>query len=247
MAYIHQYSENKAGKLSKQIVLLFVIGIVFVAVMTATSKNLTREWFVIGGVAAFMVGIFLLVSYRTNPMMWLKLFKPRKYLQIKLAIQKVTEQLEKLDDRCFAFNRLMMEFFQIDQLVVTPHGIFVIADMEAGDFSLSPEDTLLYQGKPQEKLVAKLWRTSHMINIIIKKGFETDIMPVPLIVATEAETVSVSEFKRIRILPVHEISSFIQSRKQQVDQNLVEGFVRFVSQRYVLRNRLGRKNPGENK
>lgn len=203
--------------------------------MAGTSDDLRTEWLFILGVAGFVTIIFLVISYRTNPLGWIKLTAKTKFEKIKKSSEKINKVLETLDDRCFAFTWLIMEFFQIDHLVITPKGVFVIAAVENGEFSIENEILSNMDGS-LEKQCAKLWRVCNMINIIFKKGFKSDLMPVPVIASTESCSVNINEFNGIQIMPSSELGNYISDKKDVLDEKMAAGFAHFVAQRYIFKN-----------
>lgn len=234
MAYIHKYFENGDKKLIKQIVILVLIGLFLGFFMAGTSDDLRSEWLFILGVAGFVTIVFLVISYRTNPLGWIKLTSKSRFEKIEKSSEKINKVLETLDDRCFAFTWLIMEFFQIDHLVITPKGVFVIAAVEDGNFS-TENQVLSNMDGSLEKECAKLWRVCNMINILFKKGFRTDLMPVPVIVSTEAGTVNIKKYNGIHIMTSPELAGFISEKKDVLDEKKAAGFARFIAQRYVFR------------
>ena len=235
MAYIHQYSDRGDKKIIRQMGILFCIGIVFAGFMITTSENIKNEWEIILGTALFMVVLFMVISYKSNPLAWIKLFRKSKFDRIILSTGEITEELRKLDDRCFVFTWLIMEFFRIDHLVITPHGIFAIAGMQ--NTLLSPTDKNRESGmySPSwDKLTAKLWRICHMISILFKKGFKIDVMPIPIIVPIGGDdTALINKLKDIHVVPKGRLTQFIIDQGEVLDIKVVEGFARFVSRRYL--------------
>jgi hypothetical protein len=234
MAYIHKYFENGDKKLLKQIVILIFIALFLGFFMAGTSDDLRSEWLFILGAACFVTIVFLVISFRTNPLGWIKLTAKKKFEKIENSSEKINTVLETLDNRCFAFTWLIMEFFQIDHLVITPKGVFVIAAVEDGNFTIENEVLSNIEGS-LEKQCTKLWRVCNMINILFKKGFNTHLMPVPVIASTEAEFVNINNFKGIYIMPSSELGSFISRKKDILDEKKAAGFARFVAERYIFR------------
>ena len=235
MAYIHQYSKTGDKKLIRHISILGGIGLFLAVFMAWTSDNLLEEWKFIASVSGFFIIVFMFISYRTNPLGWFKLFYNKKFREIQAMSAKVSSVLERLDDRCFVFNWIIMEFFQIDHFIITPNGIFIVAAFESGDFSINEHNILVNDGKLIDKTTGKLWRVCNMLNILYKKGFKQDHMPIPVIVATEASRVSLKEYKGISILPCEELDTFIKSKKECIDEKMVKGFSWFITERYVLK------------
>ncbi len=183
----------------------------------------------------FMVLLFMVISYKTNPLAWIKLFKKSRFDRIMSSTGEITEELRKLDDRCFVFTWLIMGFFRIDHLVITPHGIFAIAGMQ--NSLLSPTDQNRESGMENpswDKLTVKLWRICHMISILFKKGFKADVMPIPIIVPTGGDdTAFINKLKDIYVVPKGRLTQFIIDQGEALDTKMVEGFAWFVSQRYL--------------
>lgn len=235
MAYIHQYSKKGDKKLLRHMAVLVAIGVFFAVFMSTTSKNFLEEWKTIAIISGFIIILFMFISYKTNPLGWIKLLFKKRFAQISFMTGKVNSVLENLDDRCFSFTWLIMEFFQIDHFVISPYGIFIIANAKTGDFSVSEHNELLLSGKSFDKTAGKLWRVCNMINILFKKGFKKDHMPTPVIVVVDDSKSKVKDYKGIQIVSLSKLDAFISDRKECIDEKVVKGFSWFIIERYIMK------------
>lgn len=236
MAYIHKHEGNSEKKLLKQIILLGSIGLLLGCFMLGTSENPKDDFLFVSGLSAFVFILFLVISYKTNPFAWIKLFNKKKWENIHFNVGKITNVLENLSDKNFVFNWLIIEFFKIDHLVIGNHGIFVIKAVESGNFTLDEKGNLLLDGRDFKKHTGNLWRICHMLSMIIEKGFKLEIMPVPVITVVGKNFITMDDFDGIKIIELDKLSHEIESHGEKIKEEISSGFAWFISQRYILKH-----------
>nr|WP_303649951.1 nuclease-related domain-containing protein [Desulfobotulus pelophilus] len=150
-------------------------------------------------------------------------------------MNQVTQTLKALDDSYFIFSNFTLELFQVDHLVISDKGFFVIARIPfQGDIQIT-NGRLLAGSKNLDRMASRVWQVSHMINKIVMKGYEDcDVMPVPVLVATDSVTICVREFNGIAVLPICALKDFIVgTTTNAMDKSFAESFAFYIKKRYM--------------
>ncbi len=236
MAYIEGDPKNKKAKsIFGQMGFTLVTGFALIAIMLLFSDDLKSDLTAIFTIAAVIAALMILVLYKLNPMGWKKIFNRAGFERDLAHNVKVIDKLGELDDSYFIINDFSFELFHVEHLVISENGVFVISKI-SDNGELKIIDGVLHAGETSlETLTGRIWRISHMINIIVKKGFGgAEIMPQPVLVLPDVSRSPVKEFNGIRITGIDELNSEITGRmKMKIDKPLAEGFAFFIKQRYT--------------
>jgi hypothetical protein len=235
MAYIEGYPGAKIKSTSaKHWGFIVIVTIMLIGIMAYISKDWRAELPSILFTVSIILAIIIFVSFKVNPMGWRKLIKRSSFERTLKLDRMVADMLFQLDDSHFIFHDITFELFHVENLVISPRGIFVIGKIgEKGQ--LQVKDKSLYAGDELlDKLTGNLWRVCHLINIVIDKGFQKKIMPRPVLVAPGAGSVAVKSFEGITILTLNRLNEFIDTQKDEgISQELVERFAFYIKKRYT--------------
>ncbi|MGD9948213.1 MAG: hypothetical protein AB7U29_06990 [Desulfobulbus sp.] len=181
--------------------------------------------------------ILILVGFalnRVNPMSWKRVFHKADYQRQLAGNRTVLGVLQELGDEylvlcCFTFELIYVEF-----LVFGPKGIFVIGTMYSSDPLRVDGEGLVAGHQSLQRQTGNLWRTCHLLNLVIHKGYEQELMPRPVLVATYAETVAFSEHGGIALVTPDSLLQVLQSSDgEDVPLSLVQGMGAYVRERYL--------------
>ncbi|HDP80453.1 MAG TPA: NERD domain-containing protein, partial [Spirochaetes bacterium] len=161
----------------------FILTVVGVLLFYSLDFGVTSVFSFRGIVVPAVIGLLLCyVSVRLNPLGWKKIFNKREYMARMNLREKVLGELNRFDEGYFVFYDFAFELFNVDCLIISPVGLFVLAICPcSGPFVV--ENDILYCGeKSLERMTANMWRICHLISIVFKKNFNSDILPSPLLV-----------------------------------------------------------------
>lgn len=236
MAYVEGNPENKAVK-------TMVRHAGFIAIITFTITGMlligSDDWklelsktLIIAGVVLF---VSVIVSLKLNPLGWKRVFKRSQYEKLLKNEKLVIDELSKLDDNYFVINDFSFELFHVEHLVVSDKGMFVISkNPYAGELNVA-NGALYSDDQSLESITSSLWRVCHLINIIIRKGFNNlEIMPKPVLVLPESSKSAMKDFNGIAVAGIDELNGLITNRiRFNIDREHAEGFAVFIKQRYL--------------
>jgi hypothetical protein len=165
----------------------------------------------------------------------MKVFNRKQFEKFMEQEIRVIDRLTMLDDTYFILNDFSFELFHVEHLVVSENGVFIIGKIrDNGKLSIS-NNTLFAGENSLETLTGRLWRLSHLVNLITKKGFDgAEIMPKPVLVLPDESKSPINEFDGIRIAGIDELNNVIgKDLKFKIDKDLAEGFALFIKERYI--------------
>jgi len=234
MAYIEGYpGEKTKGVTAKQVGFIVIVAIMMVGLMTYFSEDWRAELPSILTVVTIILAIIVFVSFKVNPSGWRRIFR-HSGLEQELAYDRlIADSLAELDDSHFIFHDITFELFHIENLVISPRGIFVIGKITHGE-DLHVKNKVLFAGEdPLDKTTGDIWRVCHLVNIVIKKGFKTEVMPRPILVSPGSQTPSVAEYDGITILPLRKLNETIEGQRgKDIKEKLVHSFAYYIKKRY---------------
>ena len=236
MAYIEGHPDQRKDKsLLRHFGFLLVSSITLVALMLLFSDNWQSELSTIFLIASVIILLVIVVSMKVNPQGWKKILNRADYELVRTQERKVIESLSELDDSYFVLNNFIFELFNVEHLVISENGIFVIGRVKSSEELSIVNETLFAGDRSLETLTARVWRLCHLINIIIKKGFkDAEIMPKPVLVVPDAQQVAIGEFNEIAITDLKGLKKLLSGKLRfEVDRDLAEGFALFMKQRYM--------------
>ena len=235
MAYIENKTANEKGNpVLKHLLLVFLSGLTLIAGMYFFTGNRESDISAILMVVLIIGVLTIFVSKRLNPMAWKKLLNRKDYEELMAGEKKVNDKLSELDDSYFIFCNFIFELFHIDHLIVSENGFFLIGRVPYNEELNVVNNTLFAGDNSLESLTSRLWRVCHLLNIIIRKGFnELEVMPVPVLVVPEAGQVSMTEFNGIAVTTLDNLNTIIKKLKFKVPAQEAEGFAVYLKQRYM--------------
>lgn len=183
-----------------------------------------------------VVVILVIVGFALNkvdPMAWKQIFQRQEYERLVRADRSIFDQLQSLNNHYFILHDFNFELLHVDFLVLGPQGIFVISKTTSPE-KLRVEDKILMAGTVSlQKQTGSLWRICHLVSMVIKKGYDIDIMPKPILVAADAHEVAVTEYDGISIVTP---DSLVEEMSKHTDETMpleqVHGFAAYLEKRY---------------
>jgi len=235
MAYIEGYpGEKTRGVTAKHVGFIVIVTIMMAGLMTYFSEDWRAELPSILTVITIILAIIVFVSFKVNPSGWRKMFRYSGLEQELEYDRLIADSLAALDDSHFIFHDITFELFHIENLVISPRGIFVIGKITHSE-DLHVKNKVLFAGEdPLDKTTGDIWRVCHLINIVIKKGFKTEVMPKPILVFPGSPPPSVTQYDGITIVPLRELNETIERQKgQDIKEELVHSFAYYIKKRYT--------------
>lgn len=235
MAYIEGYPGAKIkSTTTKHWGFIAIVTVMLIGIMAYLSKDWRAELPSIIFTVSIILAIIVFVFFKVNPMGWRKLIMRSSFERMLKLDRMVADMLSQLDDSHFIFHDITFELFHIENLVISPRGIFVIGKISE-EGQLQVKDKSLYAGDELlDKLTGNVWRVCHLINIVIDKGFQEKIMPKPVLVAPEAGSVAVKTFEGITVTTLDRLNKFIEAQNDdEIGQDLVESFAFYIKKRYT--------------
>lgn len=236
MAYIEGFPGKKSEKVvSKYTALMVIASLSIIGFLLASSDDWKSDLYSIIFLGVFILLLIFLVTFKLNPLVWKKYFNRKEYERLIDNESRVINKLGELDDSYFILNDFTFELFHMEHLVVSENGIFVLVKSPyPGELRIDEE--ILYAGdKSIDDVISRLWRLCHLINILVKKGFDNfDVMPKPVLVIPEQKRASLAEFSEVTIAGIDELNDLITGKlKFRIDKEKAEGFALFMKQRYL--------------
>jgi len=164
---------------------------------------------------------------------WRRIFRHSGLEQEIEYDRMIADSLARLDDSHFIFHDITFELFHIENLVISPRGIFVIGKIEHSE-NLHVKNKVLFAGEyPLDKTTGDIWRVCHLVNIVISKGFKTEVMPKPILISPGSQPHSVTNYDGIIIIPLRKLKGIIEGQKgQDIREELVHSFAYYIKKRY---------------
>ncbi len=234
MAYI--FGNPQARPLRQDIISLGILMCVPLISATLVYDASEGRWagiFTSGMVGLGLAGLMIFSYLKLYPGSLQRVFKPQLFAKRAMQDRSVVDELIKLQDDWFVFNDIILELFAVEHLVIGSGGVFVLAKVRhAGP--LAPRDGILFAGdEPLEVLCSRIWRTSHLVNILLKKWFKVDHLPQPILVAEQKYIGHCHEFDGIQIVDFQDVARRISQSPEAMDGNTVVALAKFVRERYA--------------
>lgn len=234
MAQIVGYQPGKEQKIQlTQVVLIGVVASSLVGFMLASDDRWQEQ--IVSLVCAVLVilGLVYFALNRKDPDWWKRYFKKTEYVRHLQGEKKIVEALAKLGDDYTVLCGFTLELIHVGFLVLSPRGIFVIGKTTSPDAIRVEQEMLLAGDESLAKCTGNLWRTSHLVNLLIKKGYSTEIVPKPILVATHGDTLQEELFDGISIVKAEGLTSLVETLStEQLRPDLIDGFTAYLYQRY---------------
>ncbi|PIE72646.1 MAG: hypothetical protein CSA20_06760 [Deltaproteobacteria bacterium] len=170
---------------------------------------------------------------RLNPMQWKRLFHRKKYEELIKADRRILSLLKTLTDQHYVLYDFNLELVHVGFLVLGPQGIFVV-DKTIIRSSIRVEKGMLMAEKDSlQKQTGNLWRVCHLINILLKKGYNAEIMPKPILVTMNETHPDVQLFDGISLVGLESLRDEIESTDPAViPLEQIQGFAAYLEERY---------------
>lgn len=236
MAHVIGYPARKDVKKSL-FKLCFLLSIAILAAVLAYNPTGHRLQGLYSSIAVGMgLSLAMLFVYmRVDPMGFKRLVMPKTFETLITQDLAVADTLSNLSQSTFVFHNFILELFHVEHLVVSHQGIFVISKIrESGDLSIK-NDTLFCGKYSLETITANTWRICHLVSILLKKYFETDYLPRPVLIIPDADTSSINEFKDMALIRQRDLNSFIEKQTPAMEQETAKSFSGFITRRYPSR------------
>jgi len=235
MAYVEGYPGRKIKSVTLQhaaflcLVFVTVVGLIH-CFSDGGLENIRTTAAIVAVMAIFVIG----GSIKANPMAWKSVFNRSEAERLLRLDRMVADMLAGLDDHHFVLHDFRFELFHVENLVISPRGIFVVHKIPHGG-PLTVRNGLLYAGdRCLEKNTSNLWRICHLINIVFRKGYKEDCMPEPILVLPEADSVEMTDFKGISIVGLAGLQERItRGREDALRLELVQSFAVFIKSKYA--------------
>jgi len=238
MAYIEGYPpQQSARSIVKHIGFMMIVLSVIIVFLLDFSSNWLGQ--LVSSVVPIMIilSLMLYVSFKVNPTEWKRLVRRQAYLRSAELDRAIADEILKLDDEHFILHDFVFELFHIEFIIVSRGGIFVLGKTEKTG-PLEVRDGILFQGgRTLETLTGNLWRVCNLVNIVLKKGYQIDVMPQPVLVVPEALDLTVSSYDDIAVVKPSGIVPLVRSRKRDaLSAEIAQGFSYYLKQRYASRS-----------
>ena len=236
MAYIEDKAEKQTGNpVLKHVFFIILSAAVLTGSMLFFAQDWKKELPTILFIALVIALLIVFVSKKTHPLGWKKILNKNEFNTIKSFEKAVTRKLSELDDACFIFSNFSFELFNVDHLVVSKNGIFVVGRVHHTEKLQVVSGALFAGGNSLEALTDRTWRLCHLINIIIRKGFKgLEIMPVPILVVSDVHAGAMTEFNGIAITTIEDLNDTISGRLAfPIDREHAEGFAFYMKKMYM--------------
>ncbi len=179
------------------------------------------------------LGLLMLVVYwRLNPMAVQRIFRPAAFQRNFARQRAVLQNLSRLDHGCVVFNDVTLELLRVEHLVITTGGIFVIGKVHREGGLHIVKNTLFAGDHTLETLTGNIWRQCHLLNIILKKWFNTDYMPKPVLVVQGSDG-GLHGYDGMVIVTPEALPGFISRAEPVLDTETAGGLVHFLRRRYA--------------
>ncbi len=235
MAYIEGFPPKDSYKsIVRHLAFMAIVMISIIGFMSDSSGSWIQQVTSSAVPLIIILAIMLYVSFKVDPKGWKMILNNKNYQENLQQDSMIAEQLLKLDDTHYIIHNTIFELFHIEFLVIAPTGIFLI-EKAKGSGELEIRDNILFQGgRTIETLTGNLWRLCHLVNIVLKKGYQVDVMPQPvLVIPDDNKHLEVVAFDGISIVNPSGLTELISERKKEIlKPEIAQGFAFYIKERY---------------
>ncbi|WP_300670016.1 nuclease-related domain-containing protein [Desulfoluna sp.] len=235
MAYIQgNPTDGLKQTVTRHLFLMVTVTVVLSGMMIAFSEDPMAEIWAIAAITFSCTAIIGFVTLRSNPLALTMLFNPTRFKGAIQEEESVIQHLGKLSDRCYVFNNLTLELFRVDHLVVSPWGIFVMGRVRK-EGPLEIKNNILHAGPHSlDSLCTSTWRICHLLNIVIRKGWAEDVMPIPVMVPQTDHPTRMKAVNDMKFIESRDLVSYIEKgRKESISAELVDSIAAYILKRYT--------------
>lgn len=234
MAHFVGYQRGSARKFPvTHIFLIVIVAFSLVGFMLVSDERWQDHTISLLSAVAVILVLVGFALNKVNPMGWKQLIKKAEYERHLQGDRRIVEALETLQDEYTVLCGFTFELIYVEFLVLGPRGIFVVGKTTTSG-KIRVEDEMLMAGdRSLTKLTGNLWRICHLVNLVIKKGYDLEILPKPILVTTHGNAVDQDEFDGISIVKAEELAAVVrQLSTTEIPPHLVRGFTAYLHQRY---------------
>lgn len=195
-----------------------------------------KRWTLLSGIALGVPLLFLIlfIYYKLDPYSWKLLFARERHALIRDLDRRIIESLETLDDSYLALINTTIELFRIDYLVLSRAGIYVLARIESMDIITCENDTLKAETFNLEKEVSRLWQTCHFLGILLKKSYNVEVLPRPVLISPRHDAVLIGNCTDVTVASCKDLVPFLKRRNGPLlPEGVAENFALFLKKRYT--------------
>ncbi len=235
MAYVEGYPGSKIQALTlRHAAFLLLVFVTVIGIILYFSEGWMEDIRTMAAILTVMAVFIIGGSIKANPMAWKSVFKRPEFQKLLRLDRMVADELAKLDDDHFVIHDFRFELFHVENLVISPRGIFVVHKIPHGG-PLAVKDDMLYAGdRCLEKNTSNLWRICHLVHIVFRKGYREDCMPEPILVLPESASVELDAFKGISIVGLEGLRERIaRDGRKALGPDLVRSFAVFIKSKYA--------------
>jgi len=235
MAYIQGNPvDGLRQTVTRHLFLMVTVTVVLAGMMIAFSDDPMAEMGPIVAITFVCAALIGFVSFRSNPLALTMIFKADRFKDAVAQEESAIAHLKRLTDRCYVFNNLTVELFRIDHLVISPWGIFVMGRVrKEGDLQM--KNKILHAGTVSlDSLCTSTWRVCHLLNIVIRKGWSQEVMPIPVIVPHVGRPTRMASVDGMTIVDTKDLASYIEKgREETISIELVDSIAAYILKRYT--------------
>ncbi|MCU0843513.1 MAG: hypothetical protein MUC76_01140 [Spirochaetes bacterium] len=218
---------------AKRLVILSLSGALVVLLVFLFS---TTRWTAFSTMTLAVV-LCLLIAFiylKMDPYAWKRIFDRQGYERLRELDRRVIESLRRLDDTHLVLANTTVELFHIEYLVISRRGVYLLSKIE-GTGATACENGIPRVGDHSlEKEVALLWRTCHFLGILMKKTYQVDVLPRPVLVLSDTGTFIMDNCAEITMASCESIPSVITRQSgPPLPEGAAENFAYFIKTRYA--------------
>ncbi len=234
MAYIVGYKNASAKTFPfTHLFFIIIVAVALIGFMLNPADNWKEHIFSMLGTVAVILAIVGFALNKVNPMGWKQLFHKKEFQQLVKADSDIIAVLQSLDDDYCVLCDFHFELLHVEYLVLSQQGLFVIGKTTAPGPLRIEEGTLMAGTQSLAKITGNLWRVCHLINIVIKKGYSTEIMPQPILVTPRNREPAIQKFDGIAITePASLIAEMENHTTDPLATEKLQGFAAYLEKRY---------------
>jgi len=234
MANIIGCHRDDTGRIPKKhLFLVSVVGLSLIGFMLISGQDWQGHLPALLSTIAVILAVVVLALNRANPMAWKQFLKREEFERYLHGQKSVQDILQGLNDDYQVLCAFTFELIHVEFLVLCPGKIFVLG-LITSDKPLQVENGVLMAGTDSlENVTSRLWRACHLVNLVVKKGYQKDLMPSPILVATENRTPEVNEFDSIQIITPGQLPAALEKQGEgDLPPDMVFGFTDYLVKRY---------------
>lgn len=234
MAQIVGHHRGSSQKIPvTHVFLIIVVAVSLIGFMLVSDEKWQDHILSLAGAVAVILAIVGFALNKVNPMGWKQLFQKAEYERHLQGDRRIVDALKMLGEEYTILCGFTFELLFVEFLILGPGGIFVIGKTTSSETIRVEDEVLMAGNESLAKRTGNLWRISHLVNLVIKKGYDLEIVPKPILVATHANTIEQDQYDGISIVEADELAAVVKRLStENLRPELVQGFTTYLYQRY---------------